>query len=120
MQLLSGNGLREPQFIRVQGGAGDEIFVLRTVEPVACKGMAEVGHVDAELVCAPRLGPQAEESKAFGRLQYFVFRAAYKAVLANAAADDGAIRTTDGRVDDAARRRNLPDGDGAILTPQLA
>ena len=35
-------------------------------------------------------------------------------------ADDGAIRTTDGRVDDAARRRNLPDGDGAILTPQLA
>ena len=82
--------------------------------------MAEVGHMNAELVRAPCLGPQAEEREAFGRLQHFVLCAAYKAILAHAAADDGALRAADRRVDDSARRFNSADGDSAVLAPQIA
>ena len=82
--------------------------------------MTEVCHVDAKLMRAPRLRAQAQEREAAAYLQGLVLREARKPVRAHAAADDGALRAADRRVDDAARRFNSADGDSAVLAPQIA
>ena len=82
--------------------------------------MTEVCYVDAQLMRAPRLRAQAQEREAAAYLQGLVLREARKPVRAHAAADDGALRAADRRVDDAARRFNSADGDSAVLAPQIA
>lgn len=42
-------------------GAGDQVRVLRAVEPVSGQRTADVGHVDPELVGAARFWPQLYE-----------------------------------------------------------
>ena len=117
MQLLSGDRLGEPQLIRVQGGAGDEIFILCAVEPVAREGVAEICHVHAELMRAPCLRAHTQECEALACLQRFVFRQARQAVCTHAAADDGALRAADGGVDDAVIGGHPADGNGAVFAP---
>ena len=82
--------------------------------------MTEVCHVDAKLMRATRLWAQAQEREAAAYLQSLVLCEARKSVRAHAAADDGALRAADRRVDDAARRFNSADGDSAVLAPQIA
>ena len=82
--------------------------------------MTEVRYVDAKLMRATRLWAQAQEREAVVYLQSLVLREARKSVRAHAAADDGALRAADRRVDDAARRLDCADGDGAVLAPQIA
>ena len=120
MQFLCSDRLGEPQFIRVQRGAGDEGFVLRAVEPVAREGIAEVRHVDAQLMRAPCLRAQTQEREAVAYLQGLILCEARKTVRADAAANDGALRAANGRIDDAARRLDFADGDGTVLAPQIA
>lgn len=69
--------------------------------------------------CDPSVGA-AQEREAVVYLQSLVLREARKSVRAHAAADDGALRAADRRVDDTARRFNSADGDSAVLAPQIA
>ena len=73
-----------------------------------------------ELMRATRLWAQAQEREAVICLQRLILREARKTVRAHAAADDGALRAANRRVDDAARRFNSADGDSAVLAPQIA
>ncbi len=82
--------------------------------------MTEVCHVDAKLMRATRLWVQAQEREAVVYLQSLVLREALKPVRAHAAADDGALRAANRRVDDAARWFNSADGNSAVLAPQIA
>ena len=48
----------------MEGGPGNQVRVLRAVEPVSGQRTADVGHVDPELVGAARFGPQLYEGEA--------------------------------------------------------
>ena len=58
-----GEGLFQLQSCRVEGGAGDEGRVLGAVEKVPSQRVAQIGHMDPDLVCPPGLQPKAEEGE---------------------------------------------------------
>ena len=62
--MSAGDRVGQGQRVGVESGAGDQIRVLRAVKPVACQRVADVSHVDPELVGAARFGPQLHEGEA--------------------------------------------------------
>ena len=58
--------MEEAQLRRVKGGAGDQGGVLRAVEEIPGEWMAQVGHMDPDLVGTAGLQLQAEEGAVMG------------------------------------------------------
>jgi hypothetical protein len=55
------NGVAEGQKGGVQSGAGDQVVIFGAVEEVPGKGVAQMGHVDADLVGAPGVQIQTQQ-----------------------------------------------------------
>ena len=48
----------------MEGGAGDEIVILRAVEKISREGMSQMGHVDADLVGAAGVQTKVQQGAA--------------------------------------------------------
>ena len=62
--MSAGDRMGQGQRVGVEGGPGNQVRVLRAVEPVSGQRTADVGHVDPELVGAARFGLQLYEGQA--------------------------------------------------------
>ena len=65
VQDLTRHRVGHLQPVGVKGRAGDEIQVLRPIEPVPRQGMADGGHMDPELVGAAGLGNEFQKAMPF-------------------------------------------------------
>lgn len=83
--------------------------------PVAHKRVSQRGHVDTDLVCAPRVEAETKECAVFARLQDFVFCAAGKTVRVDGACCAAERMAGNGLIDDAAGRMYDPLGHGKIF-----
>lgn len=57
LEALAGNGMEQRQGAGVERGPGDFLRRFCAVQPVPQKRTADMGHVDAKLVCASGFGP---------------------------------------------------------------
>ena len=81
--------------------------------------MTEGRHVDAELVRASGPGRETQERQLAVIGEHLILRAGGETVGRDAALDERALGAGDGSVDDAARRRDAAEGEGAVFAPQL-
>ena len=100
--------MEEAQLRRVKGGAGDQGGVLRAVEEIPGEWMAQVGHMDPDLVGTAGLQLQAEEGAAMGGSERLVPGAGGLAVGSHPPGDEGAGHGADGGVDKPGGRLGNP------------
>ena len=113
MEGFTGDGVEEKELCRVEGRAGDGA-PLRPIEKVPRQGMAQVGHVDPDLMGAARVQLQPEEGEAAVAGEHPVPGAGLLPIGPDLPGDEGAVHPADGGL-----HHSLGGGRGAQADRQV-
>ena len=115
MQNLSGNRMGQRQRAGVEGGAGDQRWVLCAVKPISGQRTTDKRHMEPQLMGAAGLWNQPQKRETSTLCQYLIVGDGCGTIRPDAAADGGAFIPANRRVNGACRGSGAAQADGSVL-----